>query len=193
MFMSVERLPKYFYSRKIRFRKGDTHITRIYCYSVIIFVFSGVLRFTENGEKIELHPGEYYIQRVGLMQEGNEKCDEPEYFFIEFNGEFNNISGIPIRGKFSEDSFKNLIDELREAENSVTGTFYRKYSLFLRILDKLYKKNNIINNDSLAYKIANYIHENYKKDISVSDMEKIFSYSSNHIINVFRDQFLMTF
>ena len=192
MFMSVESLPKYFYSKKIRFRKDETHISRIYHYSVIIFIFSGILRFTENGKKIELHPGDYYIQREGLIQEGNEKCEEPEYFFIEFNGEFNNNSGIPIRGKFSIDSFKTLIDELREAENSVTATFYKKYSLFLRILDKLYKKNNIINSNSLAYKIANYIHENYKKDISVAEMEKIFSYSSNHIINVFKEQFSMT-
>ena len=83
------------------------------------------IKATFDGKKIELHPGDYYIQREGLIQEGNEKCEEPEYFFIEFNGEFNEKSGIPIRGKFSEDSFKKLINELCEAENSVTATFYK--------------------------------------------------------------------
>ena len=126
MFLSIERLPKYFYAKKTKFRKDETHISRIYNYTVIIFVFSGILRFTEDGKKIELHPGDYYIQREGLIQEGNEKCEEPEYFFVEFNGEFNEKSGIPIRGKFSEDSFKKLINELCEAENSVTATFYKK-------------------------------------------------------------------
>ena len=49
-------------------------------------VFEGVLRFRENGIPVEVHPGEYYIQRHGLLQEGKCESDSPKYFFYTMVG-----------------------------------------------------------------------------------------------------------
>jgi len=45
---------------------------------------SGILRFSENDEFVEPGSGEYYIQHEGTTHEGNVKCDEPQFYFVEF-------------------------------------------------------------------------------------------------------------
>ena len=70
-----------------RFEANEFHIIRIYAYSVLILMMRGVLRFREDGREVSVVPGEYYIQREGLFQEGMPMEGEPPvYFYIEFKG-----------------------------------------------------------------------------------------------------------
>ena len=45
------------------FKKEEHHITRLCSCDVLVLVFSGVLRFSEDNVPIEVGAGEYYIQK----------------------------------------------------------------------------------------------------------------------------------
>ena len=43
------------------FEKNEHHITRFCIDNVLLLVYEGVLRFSEDGEEKEVRAGEYYI------------------------------------------------------------------------------------------------------------------------------------
>ena len=45
------------------FEKMEHHINRFCKDNVLLLVFDGVLRFSENGEETEVRAGEYYVQK----------------------------------------------------------------------------------------------------------------------------------
>ena len=67
---------EYIYASFRYFEDGEKHVTRFCKHDVLLLVFDGVLKFTENGEDYEIHKGEYYIQKNGscsfqLTMKGN--------------------------------------------------------------------------------------------------------------------------
>ena len=192
MYLSIERLPGYYNCEKKEYEQGEMYPAgRCNC-SVIIFVMSGILRFSEEDEIIELTTGEYYIQQEGFMHEGNVKCDTPVFYSIEFPGDFKPNDGISIRGTFDIETFEKPLTALYEAEFSGGMTFFKKVSVFLDLLDSLYKNANHTHTNTLAYKVAKYIHRNFKSNITMQEIEKEFMYSQSYLTNEFKEEFGVT-
>lgn len=85
------------------FQPGEKHVTRICSEDVLLLVFSGVLRFVEDGVPVEVHGGEYYIQKRGLLQQGVVPSDCPVYYYVHFSGTWSDESGIRKRGPLPGD------------------------------------------------------------------------------------------
>ena len=69
-YLSSEKLPQFLFSHDRAFQPGEKHVTRVCPEDVLLLMFSGVLRFTEDGVPVEVRGGEYYIQKRGLSQQG---------------------------------------------------------------------------------------------------------------------------
>ena len=77
------------------FAEHEWHIDRVCECDVLLLVFDGVLRFSEDGVMRELGAGEYYIQRRGGLQRGETESDMPRYLYIHFQAEDHHTSLLP--------------------------------------------------------------------------------------------------
>ncbi len=178
-----------------KFKKGEHHITRICDSSVLILIFSGVLRFTEDGKDTELVPGEYYIQRQGLYQEGKRASDSPEYFYIHFDGSFcNDKNGLPIRGRFDIRSIMGYVEKLEKMYFSPNKNKFAINGLFYSILGCLgICEFAVGTTKETAYKIENYIlHHFTENSLSMQDIKDKFNFSEDYIIRSFKTVFSIT-
>ena len=66
------------------FHENEKHVTRISNEHVLIFMLENDLYFTENEKEVNLCPGEFYIQRAKLKQEGIYPSPSTRYYFIHF-------------------------------------------------------------------------------------------------------------
>lgn len=185
--LSLQKLPHYVFSSNRQFNVDEKHICRIYDMSVLILMRKGVLRFSESGVPIELKKGEYYIQRPNLLQEGVVPSDQPNYYFIHFNGHYSEDGSLPIRGTFDIDEIQKIIDKFDSLKDSAEKI--EKEILFYEILTSL--KSNVIN-QSIPEKIRDYILDNYSKDIRLEDLCEISFLSKNQTINIFRNTYGIT-
>ena len=65
--INLERPITYKYASLRYFLEGEHHVSRLCRDDVLLLVFDGVLRFTEDGKPYEIHKGEYHIQRHGSL------------------------------------------------------------------------------------------------------------------------------
>jgi AraC-like DNA-binding protein len=174
------------------FEKNECHVTRTCPHDVLLLVYEGVLRFSEDGEEYELHPGDYFIQRSGLDQAGEKPSDSPKYLYIHFIGEWveGEREGVLARsGNFDCAALLPLIYKIdRLAHGNYTYT--ERMGVFFEILSMLYR--SAPDDDSAAGKILKYIDKNYLEIDSLENICEHFHYSKNHIINIFRQSQEMT-
>lgn len=170
------------------FNKNERHVTRICKDDVLIMLFKGILRFSENGICYEIKPGEYYIQQKNLYQEGFAPSEYPKYLYVHFNGEWGNGNyALPKTGKFDTDKLMGIMTEMdmyAHGEYSYT----QRCGKFYEILNLL---NNKAETKSTANKIADYI-EAQKGIVSLEDICTKFNFSKNHIINLFKKDYNVT-
>ena len=57
-YLSSEKLPQFLFSHDRAFQPGEKHVTRVCPEDVLLLMFSGVLRFTEDGVPVEVRGGE---------------------------------------------------------------------------------------------------------------------------------------
>jgi AraC-like DNA-binding protein len=154
-------------------------------------MLSGVLRFSEAGVPIELHAGEYYIQRAGIWQEGIRESDCPVYFYIHFDGAFKNSeNGLRLRGTFDTDKINHYIQSLEKHYKNHTASQLVANSILLRIFDELKKKNAQSSAElDVAQTLANIINEEYYLDLNLCELAAKYHYSENYIIKIFRERY----
>ena len=173
------------------FKKGEKHVTRFCETEVLIIMFRGILRFTENEEEYELYPGEYFIQKADCFQSASKESDEPEYFYMHLNafwGE-NEEFILQRRGKFDIEIIKPLIDSLDKYCHE-NYSYTEKLSKFFEILSLLYKHARTEN--EIARSIRKYIESKYLDNITLNELSFEFNFSKNHIINIFKAEYKMT-
>lgn len=173
------------------FEKNEHHVTRFCNCDVLILVYEGVLRFSENGEQKEVKAGEYYIQQRNVTQGGEIASDSPKYLYVHFLGEWSDSpQALARNGVFDYSALSHLINELDRASHDDTATLTHKTGLFFNILTELYLSTPTV--DTPARRIESIISENY---LSISSLDYIcdsLHYSKNHIINVFKAEYGMT-
>jgi len=171
------------------FNKNEHHVNRFSNDDVLILVYEGILRFSENGVEQEIGPGEYYIQRADTYQRGDVASSSPKYLFVHFRGEWRDDEGVlPIRGTFSYDLLKPLIEEL-DAVSHGDHTYTEKLMKFSELLMRLYQKKTV---SGAAGRIADYLSCEYLTVSSLDDLCRKFNFSKNHIINIFKKEYGVT-
>lgn len=178
-----------------QFDPGEYHITRRCADSVLLLMLSGVLRFSEDGQPVELRGGEWYIQRNGLFQDAPVASDSPYYFYVHFNGCYDtkpDAGGLPLTGTFSTDILP-LFSRLERADAlPVCGGLDRQIA-FLEILRALaYAQRPVGRSADTALQMAAYLSEHCSQAVSIEHLSQRFSYSGNQIIRLFRRYLGMT-
>ncbi len=175
------------------FKEGECHITRLFNKSVLILMFSGILKFSEDGKDVSLGVGEYYIQRQGLYQEGRTPCDKPVYFYIHFDGAFSEKAGIPLRGRFSRETTLPYIRLLESRFPLRDKNSFALNGLFYNILGCLQQEKTLPRDADTANLMITYAAARCShSDFSVRELAERFSYSENSVIRIFRDNFDIT-
>lgn len=171
------------------FEKNERHVNRICQDDVLLLVYEGVLRFTEDGREYEVAAGHYHIQRHGSKQIGYQVSDSPKYLYVHFFGHWDdNANTLNYCGKFDYLSMKKLIEK---ADLCAHGKYTQteRAAVFYNLLSVLYRnqfptaKKNVI---------AEYINSNFEQEITLEKLSKEFNYSKNQIINIFKKSLSQT-
>lgn len=171
------------------FKAGEHHVSRICEDDVLLLVFDGVLRFTEDGKAYELFPGQYHIQRHGSVQDGRLASDAPKYLYVHFSAEWaEGDTVLPASGTFDYDRMKMTIEEMDRAAHGKTP-YIIKAGKFYELLSALYP---IKTANSIADTMADYIAKECHRPIRLEMLCKEFHFSKNHIIHIFKKAFGMT-
>lgn len=176
---------KYKFASLRFFDEKECHVDRICNDDVLLLVYEGVLRFSEDGVLYEIHPGQYHIQKCGSAQTGVLPSDAPKYLYVHFSGEWTQDSPLPKSGAFDPEALKNDIWQMNALSYS-DAPYILKAKQFYTILAKLCAP---MPRGSLAEEIAAFIGKNYRQNVSIRMLCDEFSFSKNHIINVFRNAF----
>ena len=172
------------------FNKGERHVTRVCPDDVLLLVYEGVLRFSEDGQNCEVRAGEYYIQHSNSLQVGNEISDSPRYLYVHFLGTWGEGEGtLPKRGHFNTETMLPVIFKLDKLSHG-NYSYIDRSAIFYSILSELSRAHR--HSDSPAGRIASYLSREYLRITSLDELCEIFHYSKNHIINIFRTEYGVT-
>lgn len=184
-YIDTQSLPEYAYSNYRRFEKHEKHVTRHCDEDVLLIVFSGTVRFHEDGVPVQVRAGEYYIQRRGLYQQGVEESDEPFYYYVHFRGEWSTDAGIHCRGTFAPDAVQlaQRLDALRlqgAPRLEMTAAFYQ-------LLLQLRYEQSMPPARRLAEAIRLRLQSAQAGDVSLGALAGELHFSENYLIRVFRE------
>ena len=170
------------------FKPNEHHVARVSPFNVLLLVFSGVLRFSEDGVEKEVYAGEYYVQQIGKVQKGLIASSSPKYLYVHFYCEWtDNDGGLPIYGKFDYQTLRPLMEKLHFSCHN-NESYVLQCSLFYSILTQLNSKTQV----TVAERISEYLISNYDKRITLEDVASKFNFSKNQIINLFKARFKIT-
>ncbi len=179
---------QYLFASLRYFDEKEYHVDRICSDDVLLLVFEGVLRFSEDGVGYEIHPGEYHIQKHNSVQKGDRPSDSPKYIYVHFKAQWTNGSLIAKSGTFDYESLKDSMEAMSSLSHS-NAPYIIQTAMFYSILSKLCKTTEP---DGIAQKIAEFISKNSRQDISIDMLCQRFFLSKNHIINVFKKAYHTT-
>ena len=186
--LSFDTVPIYNYASFRFFEEHEKHMTRVVSKDVLVLVFSGTLKFLENGVPISVSAGEYYIQRKGSYHTAAEESDMPKYYFIHFDGDFSDDeNGLPLRGRADFSDLFLLFKKLDALQMS-RATPLERTAAFLEILSVLKKQNDKSGKSDVVLKVITMVSEDIQQPFSLDDVAKKCGYSKNHVINVFKKE-----
>ena len=171
------------------FEKNEYHVERFCESDVLLLVFDGILRFSEDGIPYEIHPGHYHIQKKNSYQKGEVPSTSPRYLYVHFSAEWmDEDTSLPFQGTFEYQTLKPLLETLDHYSHN-NYTQVEQSAVFYEILSKLYRKEKKL---TVANQIAEYISQNYKNRITLEMLSHEFHFSKNHIINIFKEEYQLT-
>ncbi len=163
------------------FDSGEHHVTRYCAHDVLLLVYEGVLRFSENGVPVEVAAGEYYIQHHDMHQGGEEASDAPKYLYVHFLGRWGEEGAIlPRRGTFSYRVLEGQIRRMDDLSHSgapyltCAGVFYELLSALCREPER----------NTPGSRLLDYLTAEYLNISSLEALCEKFHYSRNHIVNL---------
>lgn len=171
------------------FEENECYINRVCRDDVLLLVYEGTLRFTENGKEYAITPGQYHIHQQGSLQRGHSPCDSPKYLYVHFLGSWTDQGEtLPYTGEFDYPEMKELLEQLDRMAHE-KYTLAEQSALFLQILSMLYRKGQI---PAKGNEMAAYLRQNYRQNITLAQLSQEFHYSKNQIIHIFKENFDQT-
>lgn len=172
------------------FNAGEHHVTRFCKDDVLLMVFDGILRFTEDGVSYEVGQGQYHIQHHGRHQSGSVASDEPKYLYVHFHGEWGEGERcLPRSGEFDIDALRERMERLDHLSHT-RHTLTEKSGCFLDIISIIYAKTSRA--ETGAAKIKEYIRTAYRSEVKLENIAEHFHFSKNHVINLFEREYGIT-
>lgn len=179
----------YMYSSLRYFNKNDHHVKRYCEEDVLLLVFEGILRFSEDGVPVEVHAGEYYIQQRNHRHDGETASDAPKYLYVHFIGAWTEEKhALTKRGYFDYSELKTQMERMDMLCHS-GASYIEQTSVFYEILSHLYQKEK---RSTTANQIAEFIAQNHTGTLTLEMICKKFNFSKNHVINLFKKEYHMT-
>lgn len=171
------------------FEEQEHHVKRFCKDNVLLLVFEGILRFSEDGIQVEVHAGEYYIQKKNCYQAGEVASDKPQYLYVHFDSEWSDApDALAYKGSFDHGKLSELMEQMDAASHQ--GYLYCEQEyLFLKLLLSLRTSAQM---NTLAQKLAAFAENNLSNASFFSDMCQEFHYSKNYIERIFRKEFGVT-
>ena len=176
------------------FAKNESHIDRIPSFSTLLIVLKGTLSFLEDGERVDIKAGEYYIQKEGTLQKGVPIIDPPMYFYIHFCGTFVSSPtkrSIAIRGKVDVEDIRQICNIAIMGGKNALSKFDAQY-YFYRILKKIENYNSPKRGGDLAAKVQEFIENNAANIDNLDDICHKLNYSKDYVIRAFKKRFNIT-
>lgn len=171
------------------FNKGERHVTRFCKDDVLLLVYDGVLRFSEDMVPKEIHAGQYYIQRHDTYQSADIQSDSPKYLYVHFLALWQKgSSALPKSGVFEYANFKTLIEQLDTLAHT-KAPYIEKAAKFYELLVKL---NQPRPQNTTAGLMADFASKECQNQISLDTLSQRFHFSKNQIINIFKKEFGVT-
>ncbi|MBP3369200.1 MAG: helix-turn-helix transcriptional regulator [Clostridia bacterium] len=172
------------------FEKNERHVERICMENVLLLVYDGVLRFSEDGAEYEIQSGQYFIQRMNGYQRADNVSDSPKYLYVHFLGEWGDGETCLSRsGNFDYSAMSTIMQKMDKLSHG-NYTYTERAGVLYEILSMLYRSTNKI--DTPASRIRRFISQNYLDISSLEDICEEFHYSKNHVINIFREEYGIT-
>lgn len=177
---------QYKHSSMRYFVEGEHHVSRVCNQDVLLLVFDGLLRFSEDGIEYEICPGEYHIQKHNSRQVGTYASDSPKYLYVHFLGQWADTGAVlPFRGTYDYPLLKPLMERL-DALAHGDFTAAEQAAVFMEILSRLYRSEK---SDTAAGRMAHFMAEHLREPLSLERLCGEFHFSKNHIINLFKQEF----
>ena len=189
MGINLDKPILYKYASLRYFNEGEHHVDRFCQDDVLLLVFDGVLRFSENGQEREVSSGQYYIQRHGMLQEGRIASSSPKYLYVHFLADWSDgEAALPASGSFDYSRLKLSIENLDRLSHS-NATHTELTAEFLQILLELRQKETC---HTAAKDIAEFISRNCTGELTLGQLAEEFHFSKNYIIRIFKEEYSMT-
>ncbi len=186
--LDLRTMPQYFISGYKVFEAGERHISRICGEDVLILMLEGVLHFYEDGKRVDLEKGEYYIQRRGILQEGRVPSDTARYYYIHFMGEYRQgEETLPLRGRGDFAGMRPIFQTLDLLQLSGRN-MVEKTAWFYRILCGISEKAQKTRRNRVVTQIMTMIQEDIQYPHTLQEMAEYSGYSKNTIITFFRQE-----
>ena len=186
MGIDLNKPVQYKYASFRYFKKNEHHLVRFCEDNVLLLVYEGVLRFSEDGVQKEVHAGEYYIQEKNHHQAGEIASDSPHYLYVHFDAEWTNEVGtLAPSGRFDFSVLSELMEKIDAAEHE-NLLYSEKQYLFLKLLLSL---NVSPLKSRVAQRFSDYIEKNIYEISSLADLCDAFHYSKNYVIRIFNKEF----
>ncbi len=170
-----------------RFDPGEYHVTRVSNSDVLLMMLEGELIFYEDGKRVSLLPGQWYIQKAGLLQEGREPSRLPFYYYLHFLGSYGDAlrHPLPLSGQFQPEEFLPLLRRM-DAAWQMDGSEVAKRAAFFEILSRLESSAPSNPFSDIVTQMIAYLSEHLSEGVRVSDLAQEFRYSEDHVIRLFR-------
>jgi len=185
----LDRPIRYYYASMRLFKEGEHHIERICKDDVLLLVYEGILRFSEDGKNFELSPGQYHIQHHGSYQAGPDASDSPKYLYVHFNADWGKGEELlPCEGRFEYAALQKEMERLDRLAHE-NASYIAQCSCFYDLLTRLYQKRP---KDARMEEMAAYIARECHRRITLEELCHTFHFSKNHVINLFKKGYGVT-
>ena len=194
--------PVYTCSAYRRFEKGEFHLTRCFGEYVLLIVIDGVLRFTEDGKEIEVGPGQWYLQRPGLLQSATRASDTPYYYYLHFRMPdenpwqiapcryIPNTITMPVRGICDWRLYEYYFWQLENYPILDPESLLHVQKLFLEFL-RLFLDTAVDDSRKLSPMVRDmiqFIRERYTAPNIMEQLTQAFHYSSDYLRKKFKQE-----
>lgn len=218
MFLTFEFPPLLYYIRSGvgLFEPGRVHRTNEHSeYFNILFVFEGTINIKEENNEFVVNQGEFLILESGKKHHGTLPCKiDTLYYWLHFEvsgkyyystenyqvlkiSDYKNFITLPKTGKIKNTSI--VWEQLKNLDNlhSYSDQFLKlqQQVIFQQIIPHLIlKKDNYHSNQikHIAKNVALYLEENFKSQISYSELSNEFNFSSPYLSRCFKKIYSIT-